>query len=349
MGILPMPSAPSAHRARRPSGARTFDSLGRSGQARRLKRLGWEALTQYALPIRQLTLLAHLENTTFRAEAQDGRRFLLRISRPGKHTLEEVRSEMAWLCALRRETRLLVPDPVVTQGGDLATLVAAAGVPEPRICVVTQWVAGHFLNAGLTPQRLQRVGALTARLHAHAQTFAPPPAFTRASVARLDETWEEAILARVAVVRPPDEVALLRTAIQQIRALVNLLGEESDARGLIHADLHQENYLFDAREAGAIDFDDCGYGPYLYDLAVTLSEIQGRSNAASLGEALLAGYRRVRHVPVEHERVLPALMERRRIDLILWWIDSRTHPAFRDRWDANLRRDLRSLQAFVQP
>ena len=46
------------------------------------------------------------------------------------------------------------------------------------------------------------------------------------------------------------------------------------ATGLIHADLHYENFLFHDGVARAIDFDDCGWGFYLYDVAVTLWELE---------------------------------------------------------------------------
>jgi Ser/Thr protein kinase RdoA (MazF antagonist) len=67
--------------------------------------------------------------------------------------------------------------------------------------------------------------------------------------------------------------------------------------GLIHADLHQENYLFHGKQVRAIDFDDCGYGPFVYDLAVTLSELEHRADYPTLRAALLAGY-----APCVHSR-----------------------------------------------
>ena len=39
----------------------------------------------------------------------------------------------------------------------------------------------------------------------------------------------------------------------------------SDEGGLIHADLHLGNALFQRGQVKLIDFDDCGTGPRLYD------------------------------------------------------------------------------------
>ncbi len=66
------------------------------------------------------------------------------------------------------------------------------------------------------------------------------------------------------------DAALVEAAIETVRVATRELGAQPDTFGLIHADLHQENYLFHGGMARAIDFDDCGWGFYLYDLAVTL-------------------------------------------------------------------------------
>ncbi|HEV7128719.1 MAG TPA: phosphotransferase, partial [Ktedonobacterales bacterium] len=274
-------------------------------------------------------------------------RYVLRISRPGKHTLEEVRSEMAWLSALRRDTALVVPEPVATRDGALAQMFATEGVPEARICVLLRWVEGRFLNARLAPQHLHRVGAFTARLHDHAAAFAPPAGFTRGRVARVDAAWETVTLQRVAAARPRGDVALMRATIQQIRATLDSLSQDPAVYGLLHADLHQENYLFHRPEVRAIDFDDCAFGHHLYDLSVTLSEVEHHANFAALRAALLSGYRAVRPLPDGHDMALPALIARRRIDLIMWLIDSREHPGFHDRWGPDVTEELRRLRAFA--
>jgi len=43
--------------------------------------------------------------------------------------------------------------------------------------------------------------------------------------------------------------------------------------GLIHADLHLGNALFWSDEVRVIDFDDCGFGYWLYDIAFALKQV----------------------------------------------------------------------------
>jgi Ser/Thr protein kinase RdoA (MazF antagonist) len=110
------------------------------------------------------------------------------------------------------------------------------------------------------------------------------------------------------------------------------------AEGLIHADLHQENFLFHHGEVRAIDFDDCGYGSHLYDLATTISELDN----PTLRAPLLAGYRTVN--PLDHEEALDDLILLRRLQLTTWVINERHDPQFRATWATTLARTVDHLR-----
>jgi Ser/Thr protein kinase RdoA (MazF antagonist) len=131
----------------------------------------------------------------------------------------------------------------------------------------------------------------------------------------------------------------LRFTRRSTAALANM----PRAWGLIHADLHYENFLFHGGGARAIDFDDCGWGALLYDLAVPLSELEGRSNYESLRDALLEGYARRRALPNGYGHHLDALTILRRVQLITWILESRKQAAFRHSWRSWARRDVRAL------
>ena len=73
-----------------------------------------------------------------------------------------------------------------------------------------------------------------------------------------------------------------------------------DDDGLIHADLHLGNALFQRGDVKLIDFDDCGTGPRLYEVAVALWELRDGPDYPAFRDALLAGYRAHRDVDVTH-------------------------------------------------
>src|SRR4029450_890805 len=83
------------------------------------------------------------------------------------------------------------------------------------------------------------------------------------------------------------DAALVARALAVVRGSTYALANDGGVHGLIHGDLHHKNVLFHRGEARAIDFDDCGWGFHLYDLAVTLSELEDRPRYGELRDALL--------------------------------------------------------------
>jgi Ser/Thr protein kinase RdoA (MazF antagonist) len=328
---------------------RPFEVLSYRGQIGRLRLLGETALASYAIRPTKLVPLAHMENTTFRVDTPSGHRFVLRIHRTTgspvhpPRNFTEVRSEIMWLSALRRETDLAAPEAVPAADGSLVTVAEVEGVPEPRICVLFLWGQGKFLDAGLTPSHLKRVGEYIARLHNHAIQFQPSPDFERWNVADLSGDAADYVADLVGELCGSEAVSIVEVIMHMARQAKRELGEGPELFGLIHADLHQENYLFHHGRVRAIDFDDCGWGYFAYDLAVTLSELRWRPDHAALRAGLLLGYRAVRPFPVEHERYIEVFSGLRLLLLTCWFLEQRDHPAFPD-WEREVRDGLAELE-----
>jgi Ser/Thr protein kinase RdoA (MazF antagonist) len=338
-----------------------FDTLAKRGQLGRLRVLAAKILSGYDIPDPQLTPLRHEDNTTFRIDAADGERYVLRIHRPSRKTTEAVRSEMIWLTALQAESHLTVPQPVPNRAGELVHVTTVAGVPEPRMAVLLRWLPGRFLDKALTPAHLEQVGIFMARLQLGAAQFQPPADFVRGRLdnlygkpeaitetearAQLDNPADEAFTLRlVAEVCSAADAARLERRIGEIRAVQRAVGQQPDTFGLIHGDLHQNNYLFHACQVCDIDFDDCGYGYHLYDMAVTLFNVHWRDDAAVLRAGFLKGYRQVRPLSAAHEGYLSTFMDLRDIQMMIWAIEMRNHPAFRTRWQAEVKAVLDDLK-----
>ena len=347
-----------------------FESLTYAGQLNRFKRLAGKALAAYDVGEFRLTALPHSENTNFRVDLDTGERYALRIHRAGLRTEEAVRSEMMWLAALRQETDLVVPEPIATRDGNLLTVADIEEIPEPRICVLFRWIPGHFFDDKLTPSHLERVGEFMARLQLDGAQFRRPNGFMRGRLDNLTDSARHAAarggseaLVRQQIDNPADEAAAIRLVtemcskedgerverlIRKLREAQKIIGQGPDTFGLIHGDLHQENYLFHRDQVRAIDFDDCGFGYYLYDLAVTLSEVNWRENTPALRQGLLDGYRSVRALLPEHERYLDRFIAFRDLQLMIYNIEMRDHPAFRDGWASSAKVMLQDLKDFVE-
>jgi Ser/Thr protein kinase RdoA (MazF antagonist) len=291
---------------------------------------------------------------------------LLRINRPSVHTAQTIESEMAWLTALRRDTDLDVPEPVRSHDGPFVVVVEDAGVPVPHACVLLRWLQGRFSDRRLTPEQLRRVGILEARLHDHAARWTPPTGFQRPRVDTLSDAGKVASIAGSASASLPgdhptkadaesclrlvesliaaDAAALVARAHELVWATTRKLAQAPGSFGLIHGDLHCENFLFHDGAVRAIDFDDCGWGFHLYDLAVTLWELEERPGYDGLRDALIEAYASKRALPEDHLNHLRALFVLRRLQMLMWALESRRHPAFRDRWQVWARDELDAIR-----
>jgi Ser/Thr protein kinase RdoA (MazF antagonist) len=326
------------------------------------------ALDAYGVGDARLTPLRHEHNTTFRVDVA-GERLVLRIDRPGVHTTATVGSEAAWLAALRRDTDLAVPSPVAARGGRLVVEAAAPGVPERRVCILVRWLDGRFVNRRLTRAHLGEVGATIAALQDHAIGWTLPAGFVRPRVDTLTTTGKRDSLAPSAeAARSGDHPSredgralvdlvgdLLSTrhgdlagaTLESIRATTRDLASEAGSFGLIHGDLHQENYLFAGRNMRAIDFDDCGWGFHLYDLMVTTVELERHPGYPALRAAALEAYAERRPLPARYEEHLIMLVALRRLQLVAWILESREHAAFRHVWQEWAQEELDELAALM--
>ena len=122
-----------------------------------------------------------------------------------------------------------------------------------------------------------------------------------------------------------------------------------ESHGLIHADLHTGNFF--ATEAGELrvfDFDDACQHWFSYDLAVVINHLS-RQLAPALRDpifnAILAGYSRVRALPVGLSTELSLLLQLRNMQLYQLMHKKRL-PADRDEgWHeraAKLARRIRT-------
>jgi Ser/Thr protein kinase RdoA (MazF antagonist) len=328
-----------------------FGDLSFAAQIRRLRQLAQVALRAYDLDIVKLAPLTQTENTTFRVDgcaphqpASASERYVLRISRPDAKSAAEIRSELLWLAALRHETDLVVPDPIVTTSGELLTTADAEGVPGPRHCVLFRWVPGRFLGHHVSAAAFGRVGAFMARLHLHAERFGSPAGFVRG---RLDEGGLAELRAQFAapgLSLSRDDRALIHDVLALIAAAMQALGAGQAVFGLIHGDLHQFNYLFHHGAVRAIDFDDCGWGYYLYDIAVAMLGAGDWRLTPEMRAAFFAGYRHVRALPQEYQAYLELFIGLRRVIMLPWILARAEQPDFQAWAPAFVARTLHELR-----
>jgi Ser/Thr protein kinase RdoA (MazF antagonist) len=278
-----------------------------------------------------VTFVRHGENTTYRVTADDGRRFALRINRPGYQTPEAVRSELAWMESLR-ESGVRTPAPVPGIDGDpLQTATDRKG--EPRTVVLFEWIDGVPLSAVAEVEPWRRLGELMALLHAHARAWTRPGWFTRPAwdaeaLVGNDPRWGVPDPQRVFADEDRASLDACRTVV---RRRLEAIGAAPDRFGLIHGDLAFENVLVsDEGTVAIIDFDDSGCSWYMHDFAVPLYPHELGGGMADRRDALAAGYRRVGELRDDLLAELPTFLMARRIQT-LGWMFSRAETAHAQR------------------
>jgi Ser/Thr protein kinase RdoA (MazF antagonist) len=306
----------------------------RQAQLVRLRRVAEAALERYPLPAGRLTFIAHGENTTYRHDSAAGRH-LVRVHRPQRHgrgadSAAAIRSEIAWLRAIRAETELAVPNALSAHDGSSTVEVSAAG--ETRVCTVLRWMDGRIHESSPRPVHLHRLGTAMARLHDQADAWTPPADFVRIH-------WDhETFFGDVMVYgnTPAGDCwallpALVRARFQAVGDRLAEVMPQVGGVGLIHADLHLGNALFQGGEVKLIDFDDCGTGPRLYELAVALWELRETPDQEVFREALLAGYRTRRDIDATH---LDDFIALRQVAFDLWFTGTaQVNPEFATKLD----------------
>lgn len=296
-----------------------FDDLPEKEQVYRLRKLADTALERFDFNQYRLTFLQHLVNTTFRLDCNQGR-YLVRIHRA--KTRAAVASELAWLEALTHETTAPVQTPQRSLDGEMIVVGEQVGVPDSYPVTVLSWLDGEILTQDRrSPHHFLRLGQLVAKLHHHAQHWTPPfkldrPVYCSTSVLGTDSvfgtdgvTYKE--LSKD--VRPH-----LQALHERVGEVEQRLGRNPNHFGLIHSDLSFGNVLFTVDEVLPIDFDDCGFGYYLYDLAVILAGPWEKPGFQQRREALLQGYREMCDLPEEHLSPIPVLMAMRASSLGQW-------------------------------
>ena len=295
----------------------------------------YEALVRRALPLwgidrdSALSLLKLRENAVYAVTNRAANeKLVIRVHRAGYHSDAELRSEWQWITGLK-EYGVLTPEPRWSRNGRMFEIVEAPGVPEPRQVDIVDWIEGEQLGSveeGLegSPEqvraRFATLGATMAKMHNQAQHWQAPQGFTRHAwdvdgLTGAEPFWGRFWELPALGARQRDMMLEVR---DRLRAGLTELGTAPDIYGVIHADLVFENVLTGADGIRVIDFDDCGYGWHLFDIATSIIFLHGTGHFAMAKEALVAGYRQNRPLPDDHLAWFPVLLMARATTYLGW-------------------------------
>jgi Ser/Thr protein kinase RdoA (MazF antagonist) len=289
------------------------------------------ALPRWGLsPATALSMLNLSENATFLLDdGRSRRQLIVRVHRVGYSCAEEIRSELAWIQALRTAAVIETAAPIAGVDGELLQLLPSPGQLAARHAVAFERLPGQEPDAGGDAAGwFEKLGGLTAKMHAHARQWPLPAGFVR-------KRWDvEAMVGpqcywgpwRASLGLDNAGAAVIAAAIDRAKRRLEVFGRDAQNFGLVHADFRLANLLVEQDRLRIIDFDDCGFSWFLYDFATALSFIEHEAVVPALRDAWVKGYRTRATLSAQECAELPSFVILRRILLSAWLASHREIP-----------------------
>ncbi|MGN0254571.1 MAG: phosphotransferase enzyme family protein [Chordicoccus sp.] len=184
--------------------------------------------------------------------------------------------------------------------------------------------AGRFhTKSGMTQtdrEVYRSIGEIMAHIHRQAKTWHRPPFFERIEWDFEGTFGERNNFYNTTYADPKwlshSEINAITRARNVIAARLAAYGKSPNRYGMIHSDLRTANLLKDGNRLTVLDFDDCGMGWYMYDVASVLSFMEHRPDIDEVINEILTGYQRILPVSDEDKAEIPTFVLMRRIGLL---------------------------------
>jgi len=239
-------------------------------------------------------LVKNRENIVFDITLNSGQRAAFRFHRPGYQSSQGIKSELMWMENLTQK-KFPCPTPIRALNQDL--IIETKG---QRTASIIKWVDAAELKERIFNSSekefisiFKNLGRITAELHnltdeINTNSFVRP---------KWDE--EEFFSDNPAWGKYWENPSLSKKESEQIYRVKNDLKQtlrkiHNGDKGLIHADLLEENILIRGQNLWIIDFDDCGFGFREYDLATLLIQHFNKRYFNTAKLALIESYNKYR-------------------------------------------------------
>ncbi len=265
-----------------------------------------ESLKSYSIKYEELVYLGKSDNVAFQVNTIDeGLKYLIKIhtSTNSIKTKNVIESELIWLEALAKESNLVIPTPVRNLKEELITEISNINNEEKINVTLYNWVNGEVLNREPTNNETTSLALLMAALHKHTKQWNIPEDFKRpiydsdnlyTSLSQLKELLNLELITS-------EDFAIIEESVRKISNVIESQKSSQNSWGIIHSDLHESNYVFYNDSPRPIDFSNCGYGFYLFDIAETFMHLSIENR-----KIFIATYRNVHLLQENYIEVLEA-------------------------------------------
>ncbi len=311
----------------------------------RLRNLAKIALGKYGITQAKLKLKTPGGNGLYQVTISSNKsksnihpgRYALRLHQPGYMKPEAIISEMDWLSSLR-EAEIDVPNPFRNLNGEWLTLADGGyEIPQARTCTLLSWTEGRLLMKNHKPHHMKSLGRVMGKMHEQSLNWKKPKGFTRPHwdwEGLFGDGFGYGVPAKDAWEAIPQKYqGIFNDTLRLVQEASQELGKGKSVYGLIHADLGVDgNVAFHAGKARPFDFDDCGFGYWMFDLGVALAHYLSDCEGSSpkMLDSLIEGYQETSPLPESNLETLDLFIAARYAQLIYFWqASSLVHPQHR--------------------
>lgn len=241
--------------------------------------------------------------------------FLLRLYRHHWRTLTEIEFEIDALLHLK-ENGADVAYPIATKKGDY---IVSFNAPEgSRYAILTSYIQGKELTFNGT-EHAALYGQQVAQLHLKSEQFSSTHSRFKLDVKHLITEPLQRI--EPFLKERPDDWAFISNYAERLSLQLQRALDSSDDIGFCHADLHGGNAHYDGNTLTFFDFDCCGFGLRIYDLAVFKWALKQDKKENEVWQAFLQAYLQYRPLNSNELAMVDALVSIRQLWLIGLHID----------------------------
>ena len=310
-------------------------------QVESLRQLATEALAAYPIAVRSLDLVNHGFNTTFKVVADDNANYALRINVNSRRTPANVAAEVAWVQSLRESGVVSVARPVALTNGTFTQRLFSDVLGRETSAVLFEWLPGSIVAQLDDPaDALRRSGQLLAQLHLEGSRFALPAGAELPIFNTVFWGYDNALTGEHGVLDANDQ-QLFGAAIDRVESLIMSYFAAGQPQ-IIHADVHAGNMMWHDGQLSVFDFDDCGIGFPIQDIAISLSYLPDPAFRAVVLEA----YEEVAPLPAHTPEELFTLVLHRRLQLLNYFAGS-TNPEHRGIFENFLMGARKQVENFL--
>ena len=285
-------------------------------------------LSYFGIHNAKLQALPSISNQVWQVQSNQ-ERFVLRISPATNCFTERLETESRWLRAILEETDLSVSIPVSTLRGNYFLITN-----QSNCASLYRWLPGETLTtAHLDTQTLQEIGHFVAKLHSQSAQFRPSPPLKPASLLAHNlfgpnSPYHSQDTPNSASVLTEETRAVIAAVADRFTKSLSPLDVDPAATGMIHGDLVAKNWLRSPNGLALIDFDHCGWGYFIYDLAALCIQLLDEADFPERRAALIAGYTKTRPIPPNAGELLDISIVARYAASCLWLARESRKPTF---------------------